>query len=535
MYDYVIVGAGSAGCVLANRLSKDPNTRVLLLEAGPKDSNPWIHIPAGMMKVFVNPKVNWGYSTEPEPELANRKIYWPRGKTLGGSSAINGMGYVRGHPGDYDGWRQMGNAGWSWDSVLPYFKKSESNQRGGSETRGGDGEMRVTDPTFKHPASDAFIESAVKAGIEPIDDFNGGSHEGVSFLQYTIRDGKRESTAAAFIKPIRERANLTIEVDAQADRILFDGKRAVGLAYRVAGQPREVKAREVILSAGVINSPQLLMLSGVGPAAQLREHGIDVVHDLPGVGENLQDHFYVHHRCKVDRAFSINQYINGWRIAPHVLQYALTRTGLLTLGASQACAFVRSGFHVDRPDLQMNFRPYSMVFTPSGKMMSEAHPGVTTSVCHLRPHSRGQVRLKSADPRAAPAIFANYIAAEEDRNAMISGLRWIRKIFAQKPISDHIVEETAPGVNFQSDEEILAFIRDNAQSMYHPVGTCKMGQDPMAVVDERLRVHGILGLRVIDAAIMPNIPSGNTNAPAIMVGEKGADMIIEDNRASQAA
>ena len=277
------------------------------------------------------------------------------------------------------------------------------------------------------------------------------------------------------------------------------------------------------------------MLSGVGPAEHLREHGVDVVHDLPGVGENLQDHFYVHHRCKVDRAFSINQYINGWRIAPHVVQYALTRTGLLTLGASQACAFVRSGFHVDRPDLQMNFRPYSMVFSASGKMMSEPHPGVTTSVCHLRPHSRGRVRLKSADPRMAPAIFANYITAEEDRNAMISGLRWIRSIFAQKPIADHVIEETAPGVNFQSDDEILAFIRDNAQSMYHPVGTCKMGPDAMAVVDERLRVHGVQGLRVIDAAIMPNIPSGNTNAPAIMIGEKGADMIIEDNRASQAA
>jgi choline dehydrogenase len=535
VYDYVVVGAGSAGCVLANRLSADPRNKVLLLEAGPRDSNPWIKIPAGMMKVFFNPKVNWCYSTEPEPQLANRRIYWPRGKTLGGSSAINGMGYMRGHPGDYDGWRQLGNAGWSWENVLPYFKKSERNQRGGNHAHGGGGEMAVTDTTYRHPASEAFIKSAIKAGIPAIDDFNDGRQEGVSFLQYTINKGVRETTATAFIDPIRSRPNLTIEVNAQTDRLLLDGRRVTGVAYRVDGVERRAQAREVILSAGVINSPQILMVSGIGPGSHLREHGIDVVHDLPGVGENLQDHFYIHYRAKVDRPFSINQYINGWRIAPHVLQYALTRTGLLTLGASQACAFVRSGFHVDRPDLQMNFRPYSMVFSAEGKMMSEPHPAVTTSVCHLRPHSRGRVSLKSADPRMPPAIFANYFSQEEDRNAMVAGLRWIRSIFAHGPIADHVSEETAPGPQVQTDEDLLAFIRDNGQSMYHPVGTCKMGPDNLAVVDERLRVHGIGGLRVADASIMPTIPSGNTNAPAIMVGEKAADLILEDNAASQAA
>lgn len=528
MYDYVIVGAGSSGCVLANRLSQDGRCRVLLLEAGPKDTNPWLKIPAGLSRVFVHPTLNWGYSTEPEPHLGNRRIYWPRGKTLGGSSAINGMAYVRGHPGDYDEWRQLGNAGWSWENVLPYFKRSERNARGASEYHGGDGELSVTDPTLRHPASQAFVQSAVSAGISAVDDFNDGRQEGVSFLQFTIKDGVRNSTASAFLTPARNRDNLTIEVGAQVQRILFEGKRATGLIYRVGQEKRQVQAREIILSAGVINSPQLLMLSGVGPAEHLREHGIDVVHNLEGVGENLHDHIYVHYRCRVDAAFSINQYLHGWRVLPHALQYALRQKGILTLGASQACAFVRSGAHIDRPDLQINFRPMSTVFTPEGKILSDPFPGVTASVSHLRPQSRGRVRLKSANPLVPPSMLANYLAIDEDRNALLAGLHWIRRIFSSKPMADHIQEETAPGRNIRSDDEILNFIRDNAQSMYHPVGTCRMGHDELAVVDDRLRVRGLQGLRVIDASIMPVIVSGNTNAPSIMIAEKGAAMILED-------
>lgn len=528
MYDYIIVGAGSSGCVLANRLSQDGRSRVLLLEAGPKDSNPWLKIPAGLSRVFIHPTLNWGYSTDPEPHLGNRCIYWPRGKTLGGSSAINGMAYVRGHPGDYNEWRQLGNAGWAWDNVLPYFKRSERNERGVNEFHGGDGELSVTDPTLRHPASQAFVQSAISAGIPAIDDFNDGRQEGVSFLQFTIKDGVRNSTASAFLTPAKDRKNLTVEVGAQVQRILFEGKRAIGLIYRVGNEDRRVEARETILSAGVINSPQILMLSGVGPAQHLREYGIEVVHDLPGVGENLHDHIYVHYRCQVDAGFSINQYLHGWRVLPHVAQYALQRKGILTLGASQACAFVRSGTHIDRPDLQINFRPMSTVFTSEGKILSDPYPGVTASVCHLRPQSRGRVRLTSADPLSPPSMVANYLAIDEDRNAMLAGLRWIRRIFSNNPLADHVQEETAPGQDVQSDDQIQDFIRDNAQSMYHPVGTCRMGSDTLAVVDERLKVRGIEGLRIVDASIMPSIVSGNTNAPSIMIGEKAADMILEE-------
>jgi choline dehydrogenase len=535
MYDYVVVGAGSAGCVLANRLSENGKHRVLLLEAGPRDRNIWLKIPVGISRVFVHPTLNWGYMTDEEPHLNNRKIYWPRGKTLGGSSAINGMAYVRGQPEDYDNWRQSGNTGWAWDDVLPFFKKSERQEHGASEAHGGDGEMAVSDPCVRHAAAKAFISAGVKTGLPRNDDFNDGKQEGVGFLQFTINGGVRHSTASAFLTPARNRPNLRIETGAQAARLLFDGRRVRGLVYRIGDKEHEVTAKEVILSAGVINSPQLLMVSGIGPAGHLREHGIGIAHDLPGVGQNLHDHLYIHYRAATDPDFSINNKINGWRILPHVLQYALQRRGLLTLAASQACAFARSGSHVERPDLQINFRPMSTIFSPEGKLLSDTFPGVTASCCHLRPQSRGHLRLQSNDPYQPPHMVANYLAEEEDRRAMIAGVRWMRRIFETSPMAEHVVRENAPGTQCQSDEEILAFIREEAQSMYHPVGTCKMGQDGNAVVDERLRVHGIGGLRVADASIMPNISSGNTNAPAIMIAEKGADMILQDAAGGRAA
>ncbi len=527
-YDVVIVGAGSAGCVLANRLSARPDLRVLLLEAGPADRNPWLKIPAGISRVFVHPTLNWGYRTEPEPHLGGRRIYWPRGKTLGGSSAINGMAYVRGHPSDYDGWRQLGATGWSWDEVLPYFKRSERNARFGGISHGVDGELTVSDPRIHHPAAVAFVEAARAAGVPEIDDFNDGRQLGAGFLQFTIRDGVRASTAAAFLHPILRRPNLRVETEALAERVLFEGRRAVGVVYRQGGRSHQVHAREVILAAGAINSPHLLMLSGVGPGEHLRETGVEVTADLPGVGENLHDHLYVHLRARVSREFSINHRIRGWALLPELVDYALRRRGLLTLGASQACAFVRSGEHVDNPDLQINFRPMSTAFTPAGRLVSDPVPGVTASVCHLRPQSRGRIRLASPDPAAAPLMTANYLAEVADREAMLAGVRWIRRIFAQSPLARHVAAEIEPGGAVASSHDLLAFVRDQAQSMYHPVGSCRMGADALAVTDSSLRVRGLEGLRVADASVMPQITSGNTNAPAIMIAEKAADLLAAD-------
>ncbi len=525
-YDYIIVGAGSAGCVLANRLSADANIKILLLEAGPRDKSMWLHIPAGLSRVFFHKTLNWGYFTEPEPHLKHRRIYWPRGKTLGGSSAINGLAYVRGQPLDYDDWRQSGNAGWGWDDVLPYFLKSERQQRGASELHNANGPLSVDDPVVRHSTAKAFIEAARNAGVPENEDFNGRQQEGVGFLQFTVRNGARHSTATAFLRPVTSRKNLTVETEALTRRILFEGRRAIGVEYEQHGEIKQAKAgREVILSAGAINSPHILLLSGVGPERQLREKGIDVAHDLPGVGENLHDHMYVHYTCETRPGHSINGEVAGMRLLPHVLDYYLRGRGYLTMGASQVCAFVRGLPGSERPDLQINFRPMSSEFTPEGKLVPHSYPGMTASCCFLRPQSRGRVFLKSSDPKAAPAMVANYLSDPTDVSAMLSGVGWMRKIFASAPLKSLVVAEKAPGARRRTDAEILEYIEDFAQSMYHPVGTCKMGQDTMAVVDEKLRVRGIEGLRVVDASIMPTISSGNTNAPSIMIAEKGADMI----------
>lgn len=529
-YDYIIVGAGSAGCVLANRLSADPSKRVLLLEAGPSDDLLWIKIPAGMTRLFSNSKVNWRYQGAKEPGFNNRMLYCPRGKTLGGSSSINGLVYMRGNSHDYDAWRDEGNEGWGWSDVLPYFKKSERQLRGGDEYHGATGELAISDVVNPHIASLTFIESAKAIGIPFNKDFNGAQQYGVGYPQMTMEKGVRQSAATAFLKPIRGRSNLEVQVNAHAEKILFEGKRAVGVRFAIKGQnaKREVFAKEVILSGGTIASPQLLMLSGVGPDVHLRSHGIKVVHDLPGVGENLHDHAYVHFLNQVTPKFSINQEIQGWRLIPHVLHYVGARKGLLTSAAAQVCLFVKSDPSMVSPDLQIQFRPFSIVVTEDGKIVPEKIPVVTASCSQIRPKSRGRIRLNSANPYDDPNILMNYLTHEDDCKALIAGIRWMRKIFAAEPLSKYVVKETMPGSQVQTDEQLLDYLRKFGQSMYHPVGSCRMGNDDRAVVDSRLRVRGIEGLRVIDASIMPNISSGNTNAPAIMIAEKGADMVLED-------
>ncbi len=531
MYDYIVIGAGSAGCVLANRLSEDPSVRVLLLEAGPKPTNPWVRIPAGMSRLFLPNPLNWSYFTEPEAELEGRKVYWPRGKTLGGSSAINGLAYVRGHAMDYDGWRQLGLAGWGWDDVLPYFKKSENRETGETSHHGVGGNLSVSDPPVRHPAARDFIESGVASGIARNGDLNGPEQAGIGFLQFTMDKGRRHSTNDAFLGPARGRPNLDIQTEAHTQRIRIKDGRATGVVYRQGGVEREADAaREVILSAGALNSPQILMLSGLGPAAHLMEHGIPVVADLSGVGENLQDHLYVHYVARVTPESSVNARLRGVRAYLEGAQYLLTRGGLLTLAASQACAFVEGLPGAGHPDLQINFRPLSFDFLPTGELAIGKTPCVTASVCYLRPQSRGRIRLGGADPALAPVIHANYLTAEADRQAMVAGVNWIRRIFGTAPLKDRVLAEELPGPEVRTDADILAFVRRMSQSMYHPVGTARMGNDAGAVVDERLRVRGIAGLRVVDASIMPLIPSGNTNAPTIMVAEKGAAMIRADAR-----
>ena len=521
MYDYVLVGAGSAGCVLANRLSGGGKT-VLLLEAGPHDRDLMVKIPAGISQLINDPVRNWRFSTEPEPHLDNRRLYWPRGKTLGGSSSINGMIYIRGQPEDYEGWKAQGNTGWGWADVLPYFKRSEHNESGADPWHGGDGELFVSGPRFRHPSSEAFIEAAVASGIPLARDFNGARQEGAGFYQFTIRDGMRCSTSQAFLA--RAGSNLRIETDSQVQRINFEGSRASGVTYRArAGDVVEMRGREIVLCAGAIGSPQLLMVSGVGPAADLKRLGIPVVHDLPGVGLNLHDHLYIHHYSEVAPECSINRAMQGWRLLPAIVDYGLRRRGLLTLAASQAAAFVRSDETLSRPDLQLMFKPYTLE-ARNGKIMPTKTAGLSTLVSPLRPKSRGWLRLASADPAAAPLMCANYLAEAADREAMVAGLKIIRRVFSHAPLDD-IARESAPGPDIVSDEALDAFVRANAQSMYHPVGSCKMGNDPMAVVDDRLRVHGIANLRVVDASIMPDIVSGNTNAATIMIAEKAADFL----------
>ena len=527
-YDFIVTGAGSAGCAVAARLSESGRHRVLLLEAGDRDRYPWIHVPLGYHKTFVNPKVNWMFESEPEAELNGRVLYQPRGKVLGGTSSINGMVYMRGTPADYDGWRQSGCEGWDWDSVLPFFRKAQDQARGESEHHGVGGPLRVTDHRWKPPLAAALVEASIQAGIPANPDFNGPRQEGVGYYQTTIGDGRRWSAARAYLRDARGRRNLTVATGAHATRVLVEQGRAVGVEYRQKGALRTARARrEVVVSGGVYGSPQLLLLSGIGPADHLRDRGVPVLHDLPGVGANLHDHFntYVSFRCAKpvtmnDLALSLPK-----RLAA-AAQYAIGRTGPLASMGLFVGAMVRSDPRFEWPDLQINMFAWSTKERLRTGIVPHPFSAFSISPVHLRPDGRGTVRLKSPDPLAAPEIRFNFLKSEEDFRALIYGMRLSREIAHQPALKDYVVEEVAPGPAVETDAQLRDDIRARAISNYHPVGTCRMGRGTDAVVDPQLRVHGIAGLRVADASIMPSIVAGNTNAPAIMIGEKAADMIL---------
>ena len=528
-FDYVIVGAGSAGCVLANRLTADGKHSVLLLEAGPKDTNIWIHVPLGYGKLFKEKSVNWMYQTEPEPGLHGRQVFQPRGKVLGGSSSINGLLYVRGQHEDYDRWRQHGNAGWGYDDVLPYFKRAENQQRGADDYHGVGGPLSVSDWRHADPLSEAFVKAAVEAGIPFNPDFNGARQEGAGYFQTTTRRGRRASSAYSYLRPARSRGNLHVETAALAQRVLFEGRRARAVEYRQNGGLRTARARkEVLVSGGAYNSPQLLQLSGVGPAELLKQHGIDVVLDARGVGNDLQDHLQVRLVTRCAQSVTLNDVVNHpVRKVLAGLQYAALRKGPLTIAAGTAGAFFKTNPRLATPDIQIHFIPFS-----TDKMGEKLHSfsGFTATVCQLRPESRGSLKIRSADPTAPPEIRINYLATETDRAAFIDGIRILRRILAAPALKPYCVNEVYPGPDKTSDEELLDFCRKTGGTVYHPTSTCRMGNDPLSVVDQRLRVRGIEALRVVDASVMPDLMSGNTNAPTIMIAEKASDMILEDAR-----
>ncbi len=534
-FDYIVVGAGSAGCVLAARLSEDPATRVLLLEAGPPDRSFWIHLPIGYGKTMWDKRVNWCFETDPDPNMNGRRIYWPRGKTLGGSSSINGLIYIRGQREDYDHWAALGNTGWGWDDLLPYFVKSEHNQRGASAAHGGSGPLKVSDIGAKHELIEAFIAGAGQCGVRRTDDFNGGDQEGAGYYQLTAWKGWRCSTATAYLKPARARSNLHIETEAQASGIVIESGRAVGVRYRQGGQTKTARARaEVLLAAGAIQSPQLLQLSGIGPAALLGRHGIAVVRDLPGVGENLQDHLQIRLIYECSKPISTNDALNSlFGQASLGMQWLFKRSGPLAVGINQGGCFMRAlPDEAKTPDIQFH------VATLSAEMAGgKVHPfsGCTFSVCQLRPESRGHIRIRSADPFEPPEMQPNYLATDLDRRTAVAGVKAARAIAASAPMRPLMKREVKPGADAADDAALLEFCRNNGATIFHPTGTCRMGSDALAVVDARLRVHGVPGLRVIDGSIMPTLVSGNTNGPIVAIAEKAVDMIREDARRGAAA
>jgi choline dehydrogenase len=532
-FDYVIVGGGTAGCVLAHRLSESGTSSVCMLEAGPADRSPWIHIPIGYGKTMFHPVYNWGFHTEPEPEMAMRRIYWPRGRGLGGSSSINGLIFIRGQADDYDAWAAAGNPGWGWRDVLPYFRRSEHNTRGADDAHGADGPMWSSDIPAGHPLVEAILEGAAQCGVPRTADFNRGDQEGAGYYQLFTRRGWRCSSAVAYLRPARSRANLQVRVNAQATRVLFEGRRAVGVACRSGSGEVTVRARrEVVLAAGALQSPQLLQLSGVGDPALLQSFGIPVVHALPGVGENLQDHLQLRSMYKVSRPVTTNdQLASAFGRLRMGAQWLFDRSGPMAIGINQAGLFTRALPESRTPDIQFHFA------TLSAELAGAApHPwsGCTFSVCQLRPASRGHVRLKSPDPLAAPAMQPNYLSAELDRRCAVAGLRFARRLAGSPALRPWLVEEYRPGAGVDSDDDLLAFARQYGATIFHPAGTCKMGPagDAGAVVDARLRVHGLAGLRVVDCSIMPTLVSGNTAAPVLMVAEKAADLIREDAAAA---
>ncbi|HYR34265.1 MAG TPA: GMC family oxidoreductase N-terminal domain-containing protein [Burkholderiales bacterium] len=513
-FDYVIVGAGSAGCVLANRLTEDPRTRVLLLEAGPRDTDFWIHVPLGYGKLFTRTDINWAYQSEPEPALDGRRIFTPRGKVLGGSSSINGLVYIRGQPRDYDGW---GIAGWDFKSLLPYFRKSENQARGADAWHGVGGPFEVGD-LERHELCDAFIDSAAAVGIPRNPDFNGATQEGTGYYQASTCRGRRCSTATGYLRPAEKRPNLRVEVNTLATRIVLEGRKAVGVQI---GERTVSASKEVILAGGAFNSPQLLQLSGIGPGALLQRMGIPLVADLP-VGEGLQDHFYARTFWRSRKPLTLNDDMASWFGRARIgLQYLLRKTGPLTIAAGYAAAFVRTRPGSKGPDAQIYFINFS---TARRGGVLHTFSGFTCSVSQLQVESRGSVAIRSREPREAPAIRYNYLATENDRRVMVDGLKIVRRIVRAKPLSDYVAGEELPGPKVQTDDEWLAFVREYGETVFHPTSTCSMG----AVVDPSLKVLGVQGLRVVDASVMPAVPSGNINAAVIAVAEKGADLIKRD-------
>jgi choline dehydrogenase len=525
-FDYIIIGAGTAGCVLANRLSADPSKRVLLLEAGGNDRYVWIHIPVGYLYTMSNPRTDWCFMTEPEPGLNGKVLNYPRGKVLGGCTAINGMIYMRGQARDYDHWRQLGNTGWGWDDVLPYFTRSEDHWKGKDDFHGAGGEWRVEPPRVDWEILDVFREAAAECGIPKVDDFNRGNNEGCGYFEVTQKSGVRWTTAKGFLRPARRRPNLLVQTEAQVKRLLIEGRRCTGVEFLHGGETKTATARaEVILAAGAIGSPHILQLSGIGPGEWLHDHGIEVRHELPGVGGNLQDHLQLRIVFKIQNTLTLNERARSlFGRAGMAWEYALFRRGPMTAAPSQLGCFAKSDPSFDTPNLEYHVQPLSL-----DKFGEALHPfpAFTASVCNLRPTSRGHVRLKSPEPSTHPAIQLNYLSTDEDKRVAVDAIRLTRRIAAANALQRFLPEEYRPGAALQSDEELAKAAGDIGTTIFHPVGTCKMGpaEDPFAVVDPELRVHGLEGLRIADASIMPTITSGNTNTPVIMIAEKAADLI----------